>query len=185
MAESKAKKPATEVAEVNPAEINTHEGELNEVEYTIEYQKKNGAVIPVIDGVEHPELLMGYTSEADMKAGLEVLKSALKATGGDIYQAMHYMYNAAMNTAKDIHPNTQVDIDDVECMVDCAAKKIYTLERVELANLEDLSEEVLKVLNDEAIIAMLTDRARARIAEMKLEVAEGELNYWEDEDDEW
>lgn len=67
--------------------------------------KGYGACIPVIDGVKHPELMFGYTSENDAKAALNLIKMALEETNGDIARAKSYITNAMQNAAK-------VDDDD-------------------------------------------------------------------------
>ena len=69
--------------------------------------KGYGACIPVIDGVKHPELMFGYTSENDAKAALNLIKMALEETNGDIAKAKSYITNAMQNAAK-------VDDDDDE-----------------------------------------------------------------------
>lgn len=69
--------------------------------------KGYGACIPVIDGVKHPELMFGYTSESDAKAALNLIKMALEETNGDITKAKSYITNAMQNAAK-------VDDDDDE-----------------------------------------------------------------------
>lgn len=57
-----------------------------------------GALIPIIDGVKHPELMMGYVSEADAKAGLRLIEMALEETNGDVSKVRSYIMNA-MNAA--------------------------------------------------------------------------------------
>jgi len=175
MANTTKKAVVKDEVPVNPAEINTKEAELNEVEYTIEYQKTAGAVIPVIDGVEHPELTMGYTSEADMKAGLELLKKALKGANGCIPRAMQLMYSAALNSAKNIHPDEQVEVDGYQLMIEYATKTIYTLNREVVATLEDLTCE----LPEEAIKALLVERAKTWIANREALLEE---EYYDEDD---
>ena len=143
-------------------------GKATNGEFAVSYQANGyGGVIPVIDGVAHPELLMGYVSESDREAGLKLIAEALKATGGDIRSAMMYMYNAAMTAGKDINADEAVDIDGEEVIIDYYGRKAY-LGCEEIANLSDMTCD----LPDVAIKAILTERCRNAIAEMESEYEE-------------
>ena len=136
-------------------------GKKTEGQFTVDYQKNGyGAIIPIIDGVEHPELMMGYVSEADAQAGLKLLEEALKATNGDIPAAMRYMYTAASVAAADIKPTETVEIPelDAEFLIDYEKKAIYYYDD-EKANLDDLDTTNWP---NEAIKAMLVTRAKEK-----------------------
>ena len=101
---------------VNGNEIQT--GVTTRGNFTIQYQQNgNGGVIPIIDGTPNPELLMGYTSEEDKQAGLELLAEALEATNGDIMGAMSYMYSAVRTAAEGIVPQKAVDVNGTEILI--------------------------------------------------------------------
>jgi len=169
---------------MNENEILT--GEVTEGQYAIDYQDNgNGAVIPIIDGVEHPELMMGYATESDKKAGLKVLADALRASGNDVYKAMRYMYNAARVAANNITPNEAVDVDGTEVLLDLENGKAY-IGTDEVANIDDLEIE-----SREAVRALLMERTRN---ELQRREAEREREYEEyllmiddeyDEDEDW
>lgn len=148
----------------NTYEINTKENVMNEVEFTIEYQKKNGAIIPVIDGEPREDLLMGYVSESDMKAGMELLEAAIKAADGNIERAKYLMYTGAINTAKDIRPEEQLEVEGIQMMIDYNTNIIYTIGRTQVADLEDMSDEVKAVLPREAVKALLVEKAKVWVA---------------------
>lgn len=134
-------------------------GKKTEGQFTVDYQKNGyGAIIPIIDGVEHPELMMGYVSEADAQAGLKLLEEALKATNGNIPQAMRYMYTAAKTTALDIKVDEEVDVDGVKILINYKKRKAYR-DGVEVANLDNIE----CYLPDEAIKPMLEDKVRTMI----------------------
>jgi len=141
---------------MNENEILT--GEVTEGQYAIDYQDNgNGAVIPVIDGVPHPELMMGYATESDKKAGLKVLADALRATGNDVYKSMRYMYNAARVAANGFKPSETVDVDGTEVLIDYENGKAIVGSE-EYANIDDLD-----LIEDEAKKAVLVERTRTEI----------------------
>lgn len=161
---------------MNENEILT--GEITEGNYAIQYQDNgNGAVIPIIDGVEHPELMMGYVTESDKKAGLKVLADALRASGNDVYKAMRYMYNAARVAAKGITPTEAVTIEGREVLIDLENGKAYidTEEIATLSENEDFG-------NPEAEKIILIERATNRLREIEAERAFIEANYYYDDD---
>ena len=140
---------------------NISTGKATEGEFAISYQRDGyGALIPIIDGVPHKELMMGYVSERDAQAGLELLGKALKATNGDIPAAMRYMYTAAQVAAADIKPTETVEIPelDAEFLIDYEKKAIYYYDE-EKANLNDLDTTNWP---NEAIRAMLITRAKEK-----------------------
>lgn len=150
------------------ANANINTGIVNEAQFTVDYQKSGyGAVIPVIDGVPHKELMMGYVSEEDAAAGMKLLEEALKATGGDIPKAMQYMYTAATVAANDIKAEEAVEINGVDFIIDYKAKKIWQGE-YEIANLDNITA----ALSNEAVKELLIDKVRTALNDP----------YWDDED---
>lgn len=154
-------------------------GKQTNGEFVVTYQTNGyGGVIPVIDGVPHQELLMGYVSDADREAGLNLIAEALKATGGSIPAAMRYMYNAALTAANDIKAEEAVTVDGVEILIDYEGRKAY-LGTEEIADLEDMPE-----LPREAVKAILIDRARNEITKRVAEFDEEDYDEDDDYDDE-
>ena len=148
-------------ATMNNINANISTGKATEGEFAISYQRDDyGALIPIIDGVPHKELMMGYVSERDAQAGLKLLEKALKATNGDIPAAMRYMYTAASVAAADIKPTETVEIPelDAEFLIDYEKKAIYYYDD-EKANLDDLDTTNWP---NEAIKAMLVTRAKEK-----------------------
>jgi hypothetical protein len=155
---------------------NISTGKATAGEFAISYQRDGyGALIPIIDGVPHRELMMGYVSERDAQAGLELLGKALKATNGDIPAAMRYMYTAASVAAADIKPTEKVKIPelDAEFLIDYEKKAIYYYDD-EKANLDDLDTTNWP---NEAIRAMLITRAKEKW-EQEEEGADNLLNLF-------
>ena len=148
-------------ATMNNINANISTGKATEGEFAISYQRDGyGALIPIIDGVPHKELMMGYVSERDAQAGIELLGKALKATNGDIPAAMRYMYTAASVAAADIKPTETVEVPelDAEFLIDYEKKAIYYYDD-EKANLDDLDTTNWP---NEAIKAMLVTRAKEK-----------------------
>lgn len=148
-------------ATMNNINANISTGKATEGEFAISYQRDGyGALVPIIDGVPHKELMMGYVSERDAQAGIELLGKALKATNGDIPAAMRYMYTAASVAAADIKPTEKVEIPelDAEFLIDYEKKAIYYYDD-EKANLDDLDTTNWP---NEAIRAMLITRAKEK-----------------------
>jgi len=146
---------------MNKINANVTTGKATEGEFAISYQRDGyGALVPIIDGVPHKELMMGYVSERDAQAGIELLGKALKATNGDIPAAMRYMYTAASVAAADIKPTETVEIPelDAEFLIDYEKKAIYYYDD-EKANLDDLDTTNWP---NEAIKAMLVTRAKEK-----------------------
>ena len=148
---------------MNKINANVTTGKVTEGEFAISYQRDGyGAIIPIIDGVEHPELMMGYVSDADAQAGLKLLEEALKATNGNIPQAMRYMYTAAQVAANDIHPTEVLDVDGYEFTIDYEKRAAY-LGAEEITNLDDLPNAVN--YPREVVKDLLLTKVRARIEE--------------------
>lgn len=130
-----------------------------ESQFAVSYQRNGyGACIPTIDGVEHPELMFGYTSEADAQAALNLISEALAATNGDIPQAMWYMRNAALTAARDVKADEAVDVDGVDIVIDYQARKAYK-NGEEIANLDNITCP----LPNEAIKQILIEKVREMI----------------------
>lgn len=160
---------------MNKINANVTTGKATEGEFAISYQRDGyGALIPIIDGVPHKELMMGYVSERDAQAGLELLGKALKATNGDIPAAMRYMYTAASVAAADIKPTETVMIEEYECLIDYDKKAIYLGDEL-IADLEDMDTTAWP---DEAIKAVLVTKAKAAYdeAEANRKFAEANRN---------
>lgn len=158
---------------MNKINANVTTGKVTEGEFAISYQRDGyGALIPIIDGVPHKELMMGYVSERDAQAGIELLGKALKATNGDIPAAMLYMYQAASVAAADIKPTESVMIEEYECLIDYDKKAIYLGDEL-IADLEDMDTTAWP---DEAIKAVLVTKAKAAYdeAEANRRIAEAD-----------
>lgn len=144
---------------------NISTGSMSNAQFTVTYQQNgNGGCIPVIDGTPHPELMFGYVSEQDRQAGLKLIADALRATNGDIPQAMQYMYNAVQTAANDIKADEAVDVDGTEVIVSYTEKAAYIGTSL-AAKLDDIT----CALPNEAIKAMLVDRVRLYLAEQENE----------------
>ena len=158
---------------MNKINANVTTGKATEGEFAISYQRNGyGAIVPIIDGVEHPELMMGYVSDADAQAGLKLLEEALKATNGNVQQAMWHMYTAASVAAAGIKPTETVMIEEYECLIDYDKKAIYIGNEL-IADLEDMDTTAWP---DEAIKAVLVTKAKAAYdeAEANRRIAEAD-----------
>lgn len=162
----------------NGNEINT--GKATSGEFSVSYQTNGyGAVIPVIDGTPHPELMMGFVSEADRQAGLDLIAGALKATGGNIPQAMAYMYQAAQVAASEIKAEEAVSLEDgPEIIVSYTDRKAY-LGTEEIASLQDMTCELPR----EAVKAILVERAKAEITRLEQEAEDDISDVWDEYND--
>lgn len=130
-----------------------------ESQFAVSYQRNGyGACIPTIDGVEHPELMFGYTSEADAQAALNLISEALAATNGNIGEAMCYMYNAARTAALDIKADEAVDVDGVDIIINYQNRKAYK-NGEEVADLDNITCS----LPNEAIKQILIEKVREMI----------------------
>lgn len=130
-----------------------------ESQFAVSYQRNGyGACIPTIDGVEHPELMFGYTSEADAQAALNLISEAITATNGDIYKAMQYMYTAARTSALEVKADEAVDVDGVDIVIDYTARKAYK-NGEEVANLDAITCP----LPNEAIKQLLVEKVKEMI----------------------
>ena len=130
-----------------------------ESQFAVSYQRNGyGACIPTIDGVEHPELMFGYTSEADAQAALNLISEALAATNGNISDAMRYMYNAARTAALDIKADEAVDVDGVDIIINYQNRKAYK-NGEEVADLDSITCP----LPNEAIKQILIEKVREMI----------------------
>lgn len=130
-----------------------------ESQFAVSYQRNGyGACIPTIDGVEHPELMFGYTSEADAQAALNLISEAITATNGDVYKAMQYMYAAARTSALEVKADEAVDIDGVDIVIDYTARKAYK-NGEEVANLDAITCP----LPNEAIKQLLVEKVKEMV----------------------
>ncbi len=143
-----------------------------ESQFAVSYQRNGyGACIPTIDGVEHPELMFGYTSEADAQAALNLISEALAATNGNIPQAMWYMRNAALTAARDVKADEAVDVDGVDIVIDYQARKAYK-NGEEVANLDNITCP----LPNEAIKQLLVEKVKEMIDHYEYDPDEDEVS---------
>jgi len=163
-------------------------GKKSNGEFAVTYQQNGyGGCTPVIDGKPEPSLTFGYVSESDKQACMKLLEEAIKATGGDIWKVQRYIMNAVRVSAAEIKADEAVTVDDygTEIIISYQAKKAYQGTE-EIANLDDITCE----LPNEAIKAMLTDRAKLRLEEIARDQREWDIFFSdipdddEDEDDE-
>ena len=74
------------------ANISTTETkEAKQRQFNIEYQRRYGAIVPIIDGVKRPDLMAGYSSEADAQAYMDLLNRALEYSDGNVAGAKQYI----------------------------------------------------------------------------------------------
>ena len=150
-------------------EVNT--GKKTNGEFTISYQQNgNGGCIPIIDGKPEPALMFGYVSESDKEGAMKVIEEAIRATNGNVFEALQYIMNAVSVAANEITPDEAVEIDGAEYLISYADRKAYAGTE-EIANLDDLGCK----LPDEAIKALLIDRIR-------IEMENREEEYYDDDE---
>ena len=131
--------------------------------FTVEYQRSGyGGCIPVIDGVPQPSLMFGYVTESDKEASMRLIEDALRAAGNNVSAIQHYIMQAVTVAAHDVHPDQVADVDGTEILICYADRKSY-IGVDEIANLDDVPCE----LPDEAIRAMLIDRSRIVLNDMR------------------
>lgn len=159
-----AQNNTTATANNTTAKENTMNREITtnkrtESQFAVSYQRNGyGACIPTIDGVEHPELMFGYTSEADAQAALNLISEAITATNGDVRKAMQYMYAAARTSALEVKADEAVDVDGVDVVIDYAARKAYK-NGEEIANLDAITCP----LPNEAIKQLLVEKVKEMV----------------------
>jgi len=162
----------------NTVEINTNENIRTEGQFAIEFQQAgNGGCIPVINGKPEELLMFGYVSESDKQGCAEVIRKALLATDGNVYQALRYIRNGVHLAANNIKPDETVDVDGTEMLVSYKDKKIY-LSTTEMANLDDMAETEM---SNEVIKALLVERAKNKIKEGFIEDMMDDTDYYADE----
>ena len=136
----------------NTVEINTKK---NIVEFTQScYANGYNAIIPIINGKEYNELLIGYTSEEDKESAIKLLREAIESTN-NISEVKRYLLSAFKNIANNVHPDEQIDIDGYTFMFSYIDKKAYLLDGTEIVNANDVSSE-----DDEIIKIVLTERVK-------------------------
>lgn len=159
-----AQNNTTATANNTTAKENTMNREITtnkrtESQFAVSYQRNGyGACIPTIDGVEHPELMFGYTSEADAQAALNLISEAITATNGDVHKAMQYMYAAARTSALEVKADEAVDVDGVDIVIDYTARKAYK-NGEEVANLDAITCP----LPNEAIKQLLVEKVKEMV----------------------
>ena len=131
---------------------------LNIVEFTQKcYENGYGAIIPVINGKEYPELTIGYTSENDMKSGINLLREAINSTN-NISQAKGYLLRSMYNMAKGIHnPNSSecVEVNGNNFIISYSEKKAYFMNGIEVARANDVNttdKDILKIVLTDRIL---------------------------------
>lgn len=163
----------------NTVEINTNENIRTEGQFAIEFQQAgNGGCIPVINGEPEELLMFGYVSESDKQGCAEVIRKALLATDGNVYQALRYIRKGVYLAANDIKPDEAIDVDGTEMLVSYRDKKIY-LSTTEMANLDDMAETEM---SNEVIKALLVERAKNKIKEDFIDDMMDDTDYYADED---
>ena len=144
-------------------EINTNENIKTEGQFAIEFQQNgNGGCIPVINGKPEPMLMFGYVSESDKQACTNLVREAILATNGNVYQAQQYIMNAVNVAANGIKPDETIDVEGNEMLISFAEKKIY-LGTTEIANLDDMGDVPM---NDDVIRELLKARALVALTEL-------------------
>jgi len=161
-------------------EYETERG-YNTVDAIMWYQGNCLVGAPTIDGQVHEELMVGGVNEADVKAGLAAELKMIEMAGGDIWKGMGNLRTAMVTTLHNIKPTEEVEVDGIKTMIDYGAKKIYLLDNTELANLEDIQCE----MPEEAVKALLVERAKTEIATLKEEYGYEDYDDYDDEDCEW
>lgn len=171
MAEAKTKKDVAKLGDLTEA---TQEGVIvvdyetpkkaSQVETTLYIQKNLMIGVPTIDGQKRYDMLVYGVNKQDVEAGIRTIMESIDMQLGDVESAKWKLYKGGITTAMGIKPEEEVTVEDIEMQIDYTVCKIYTLSNEEVANLDDLSEEVRKALNKEAVKAMLVDRAKLKIA---------------------
>lgn len=144
---------------MNTVEIKTNE-KMSIVEFTqIVRDNGYGCTIPIIDGVTHPELAMGYVSEEDKKAGIDLLKLAIKSTNS-LSEAKRYIHDSMKEIA---HDEATVVIDGITFKVYFKYKKICIIyNNREVANANDVKTD-----DKDILLTVLKDRAKLWIIKQK------------------
>ena len=164
----------------NTVEINTNENIRTAGQFAIEFQQNgNGGCIPVVNGNPEPMLMFGYVSESDKQGCINLIRKALLATNGDIYESIKYIRNAVNIASNGIQPSQTVDVDGVEMLVSYVNKKIY-LGIEEMANLDDMAETEM---SNEVIKALLKERAKNVLAERQIDDMFDDFDEYDDEYD--
>lgn len=125
------------------ANISTTETrEAKQRQFNIEYQIGYGAIVPVIDGVRRPDLMAGYSSEADAQAYMKLLNRALEYSDGNVASAKQYIMNAMLETAEKLEREQEryetvtigsnlyrIDYDNLTVTLgDCPIIEVHTLD---------------------------------------------------------
>ena len=127
-------------------EINT--GKKSNGEFTISYQQNgNGGCIPIIDGKPEPALMFGYVSESDKEGAMKVIEEAIRATNGNVFEALQYIMNAVSVAANEIAPDEAVEIDGAEYLISYADRKAY-------AGTEEIANCLMRQLRHYSLIAL-------------------------------
>ena len=140
-----------------------------------------------IDGVKIGT--MGYTSQKDKEAALRLIQRVVDNSENTGYALYSEIMNTCMTGAAlqdegiEARTSEEVEIDGVPVIINYEAEKAYIGVNLELKAIADL-EDLDCALPPEAVKALLVERSKTKIAEMKAE-AEEEPDYYEDEYDEY
>ena len=139
--------------------INTTETkDANQRQFNIEYQKRYGAIVPIIDGVKRPDLMAGYSSEADAQAYMDLLNRALEYSDGNVAGAKQYIMNAMREAAEKLEreqeryetvtvgPNIyRIDYENLSVTLgDCPIIEVHTLDTDDK---DEIKRTLLAMLN--------------------------------------
>ena len=139
--------------------INTTETkDANQRQFNIEYQKRYGAIVPIIDGVKRPDLMAGYSSEADAQAYMDLLNRALQYSDGNVAGAKQYIMNAMREAVEKLEreqeryesvtigPNLyRIDYENLTVTLgDCPIIEVHTLDTDDR---DEIKRTLLAMLN--------------------------------------
>ena len=156
------------------AEINKTNTSKNVVELQKAYRADGTAIENiVIDG--RTVGVLGSVSERDKAVALETLQKAIDGSD-NVYEALMKIATVANLNTKEVLADEQIEIEGVKVLISYEAKTAYDLNGEELANCKELPD-----IPSEAIKAILVDRVKLALAELRKGDYDGD--YDEDEDD--
>ena len=181
--EEKEIKNMSNITKNVPAKKTTVEiiAETNRDGVTLEYL--------AIDGVKIGT--MGYTSQADKEAAIRFIQRIVDNSDNTGYALYNEIMQACMTGAAmteegiEAYDSEEVEIDGVPIIINYQAQKAYIGVNTELQVIADLEDLDCK-LPSEAVKALLVERCKTWIAEMKAE-AEAAMEEYDDgdDDDDW
>lgn len=141
------------------ANISTTETrEAKQRQFNIEYQRRYGAIVPIIDGVRRPDLMAGYSSEADAQAYMDLLNRALEYSDGNVSGAKQYIMDAMREAAEKLEREQEryesvtigsnlyrIDYDNLTVNLgDCPIIEVHTLDTDDR---DEIKQTLLAMLN--------------------------------------